>query len=257
MTAGIAEKPSSPPSSPARPSGFVLRSKLLVGVGLPVETPGSASFARMLKLLHADERAYSRELRERRLAEWVAGRASLRLCFERLSLAPPAVLAEPCGRPAAPPDLPLSLSHTDGLACAVVGTEEGVGLGVDVERGDPLEPEVLARAFDEKERELLRADAIQDLDSVTAFSLKESAVKAASALIETPIALGFVTLGVDPEGQARLRARGRIGKDLGTFCSWHGRWQGFVLTVVRCTAIDPIPPSVRSLRVSLEPLAHP
>jgi 4'-phosphopantetheinyl transferase EntD len=134
--------------------------------------------------------------------------------------------------------LAISISHTDGFACAVTGTEDGIGLGVDIERSAALESEVFARVFDAEERKLLSANLLGDLDAVTAFSLKESAFKAANSLCRVPLTLNRVSLSIDPAGRPHISLRHHDSAPSIAFAFriWH--WHDFVVTLVRCTRKD-------------------
>ena len=80
------------------------------------------------------------------------------------------------GRPEPVHGLDLSISHTDGLACAAVGLR--CRIGVDVEARRAIEPSLHDRVLAPEERRLVACSTDPDRDFLTFWTMKEAAAKA-------------------------------------------------------------------------------
>ena len=154
----------------------------------------------LLTDLHARELAHMRDYRPARSVFFAGGRLALRRALwamEAPGLEP--ILPGKNGAPVIPGRFVGSISHTHGLAAALVarrppgeeGEEERMAVGIDVERTSRPTSLRLARKIlaAEEERELglhLGLDEQQDL--TLRFSLKEALYKAMHPLLEQTIA---------------------------------------------------------------------
>ena len=94
----------------------------------------------------------------------LAGDGPHELVFDRL------------GRPEPVHGVDLSISHTDGLACAAVGLR--CRIGVDVEARRPVAPSLHDRVLAPEERRLVARSTDPDGDFLTFWTMKEAAAKA-------------------------------------------------------------------------------
>lgn len=98
------------------------------------------------------------------------------------------VKKNPYGKPylAEFPDIRYSLSHAGGIAACVVSDRE---CGIDCEAVRPLRPNVLKRAFSERERQLIgeAPPEQRDLLFFRLWTLKEAYVKALGIGISYPL----------------------------------------------------------------------
>jgi 4'-phosphopantetheinyl transferase EntD len=172
-----------------------------------------------------------------RRAEVLTGRALAHDALEELG-APAASLGRRDDRsPAWPDGFGGSISHAGGWCVVVVARlAAGWGVGIDLERDEPLTPAVAARVLRPDERARLDRNGSSTRDAVLVFSAKESVFKAANPVTgawfehhDVDIDLG--SLGDDAGGFATsFPGRGRRAVESLVI---DGRWQrvdGFVLT---------------------------
>lgn len=133
--------------------------------------------------LMAGEDATLTRARDRRRADFIAGRTAARQALAALGLPASALPRDPRGPALWPAGVTGSISHGAGWALAAVTRRDGfAGLGIDIEAAGAFVPlEDIATA---QER-----DALGQRDPVILFSAKEAAYKAQFAL--TGHVLGF------------------------------------------------------------------
>ena len=165
--------------------------------------------------LHARELAHMRDYRPARSVFFAGGRLALRRALwamEAPGLEP--MLPGKNGAPVIPGQFVGSISHTHGLAAALVsrrppgegGEDEHMAVGIDVERTSRPTSLRLARKIlaAEEEHQLglhLGLDEQQDL--TLRFSLKEALYKAIHPLLEQPIAWHSVLVRPRPRSTVR------------------------------------------------------
>lgn len=116
------------------------------------------------------ERAALERARAPRRADFVAGRVAARAALVRMGQPVGAIPQGPDRAPVWPEGIRGSITHSGGLAIAVVGRAcDWAGLGLDLERDAPLDPETAAA--------ILRPDE-SGADPLPTFSAKEAAFKA-------------------------------------------------------------------------------
>ncbi|HEY8154146.1 MAG TPA: 4'-phosphopantetheinyl transferase superfamily protein [Myxococcota bacterium] len=134
----------------------------------------------------------------KRRREFAAGRSTARLALARLGVEGFPLLADADRVPRWPEGVVGSISHCAGC-CAVVVARRGriLSLGLDVERADPLEDEILTRICTPRERERAARQAPPaGIDwGKLVFSAKESAYKCYFPLART--LLGFQDMEID------------------------------------------------------------
>jgi 4'-phosphopantetheinyl transferase EntD len=165
--------------------------------------------------LHARELAHMRDYKPARSVFFAGGRLALRRALwamEAPGLEP--MLPGKNGAPVIPGQFVGSISHTHGLAAALVsrrppgeeGEDEHMAVGIDVERTSRPTSLRLARKIlaAEEERQLglhLGLDEQQDL--TLRFSLKEALYKAIHPLLEQPIAWHSVLVRPRPRSTVK------------------------------------------------------
>eukprot|EP00964_Phaeocystis_antarctica_P001729 scaffold911_cov63-Phaeocystis_antarctica.AAC.2 len=173
--------------------------------------------------LHARELAHMRDYRPARSVFFAGGRLALRRALWAMDapgLEP--MLPGKNGAPVVPGRFVGSISHTHGLAAALVsrrppgeegeeGEEQHMAVGIDVERTSRPTSLRLARKIlaAEEERQLglhLGLDEQQDL--TLRFSLKEALYKAIHPLLEQPIAWHSVLVRPRPRSTVKTRRLG-------------------------------------------------
>jgi 4'-phosphopantetheinyl transferase EntD len=208
--------------------------------------PVSAAVARpymyALAPLPEEAAAVARAVEKRR-REFAAGRACARQALAALGAPPQALPVGPARAPIWPAGFIGSISHCDGVCCAVAArTAAMAGLGLDVEDAGPL-PEgsarIVLRAEEARAQESLAATPGLDWAKL-AFSAKEAAYKACQPLLGGR--LGFLDAAVsfagdhafeiwiDPAALAPGAAAPRIA---GRWRLWRGRvWTGATIAAV-------------------------
>lgn len=125
----------------------VLPDGCAVAVGALGEPPPSA---------FADEEVGLAACVEKRRREFRTGRQLVRQALAQLGYPPCPILSRAGGDPAWPIGIVGSISHTDDIAAAVVGPSARLGgLGLDLESGHPLEPDLVSL--------VCRADEMADI----------------------------------------------------------------------------------------------
>lgn len=128
-----------------------------------------------------------------RVDEFATGRACARLALRRAGYDSVALLRDADGVPRWPEGIRGSISHSRGIAIAVVGAaQQYTLLGVDLERTDRLKANALGRIVHEREAAFVG----EDLERASiVFSLKEAFYKAQYP--EFRIAANFKDLALD------------------------------------------------------------
>jgi 4'-phosphopantetheinyl transferase EntD len=157
--------------------------------------------------LHPDEAACIRRAVAKRRREFTAGRLAARDALAQLGIHDFPLRVGEERVPLWPAGVVGSISHCKGYCgVAVARAEAVVGLGFDVERADPLEPELLARICTPRERERLPASASGPDPGKLTFCAKESFYKC--YFPHTRAFLGFQDVEVEFEPALRgFRAR--------------------------------------------------
>jgi 4'-phosphopantetheinyl transferase EntD len=154
-----------------------------------------------------EEAACIRGAGAKRRREFTAGRLCAREALASLGIHGFPLVVGESRVPVWPPGVVGSISHCKGF-CGVAVARQGVvgGLGLDVERAEPLEPELLVRICTPRERERLATrGGAPDAGKLT-FCAKESFYKCYFPLTRT--FLGFQDVEVEFEpGLRGFRAR--------------------------------------------------
>lgn len=150
----------------------------------------------------------------RRRADFLAGRLAARAAVRSLTGADARIGRADDGSPRWPEGVEGSISHYDGVACAVARSSAG-GVGIDIApllEGDRLRA-VVRRCLTPSELDAQPSDAAVSL----AFAAKEALFKAAHARVQRFI--GFdeaaVAVGDDPPGTWTAALGERLAADLG------------------------------------------
>jgi 4'-phosphopantetheinyl transferase EntD len=153
------------------------------------------------------EAACIRRAVSKRRREFTAGRLCAREALAKLGVRGFPLVVGEARVPVWPPGVVGSISHCKGFCGVAVASRGAVaGLGLDVERADPLEPELLARICTPRERERLPARAGAADPGKLTFCAKESFYKCYFPL--TREFLGFQDVEIDFEpGLRGFRAR--------------------------------------------------
>lgn len=151
----------------------------------------------------------------KRQAEFCAVRICARKILARLGIDNYPLLPNRDRSPRWPDGIIGSISHTQGY-CAVVAARSGslVGLGLDVEQGDPLKPELIHLVCTERERRWLDAQSEGERYRLAKliFCAKESAYKCQYTITKTFVDFRQAELYLDLDSK---RYRAVITKDLG------------------------------------------
>jgi 4'-phosphopantetheinyl transferase EntD len=137
----------------------------------------------------------------RRWATFRAGRACARAALLELGMRPFAIPVDGKGAPVWPADFAGSISHTDTVAAAVVSRNPTVlGLGLDLEKDEPLDDEGMVRLICRPEELLAGGDPAHS-DNLEhgklLFVLKESVYKACRAIDDRFLDFQDVRVAVD------------------------------------------------------------
>jgi 4'-phosphopantetheinyl transferase EntD len=167
----------------------------------------------------------------KRRAEFAAGRWCAHEAMRVLGVAPAPLLAGPDRAPCWPAGVVGSISHTDGVACALVGAGV-VAIGIDVERTTRrVDSGVWRHVLGADERARL---AREDRDPRVVFSAKETFFKFAFARVGRifDFAAASVTVAVE-RGEFALRVCEPLAADLPVGRVFTGRFleaEPYVLT---------------------------
>jgi 4'-phosphopantetheinyl transferase EntD len=169
---------------------------------------------------------------ERRLNEFMTGRACARRALARIGIAPTTPIAAGTrGQPLWPDGVIGSITHCPGYcASAVARARDVVALGIDAEVNAPLPRGVLEHVASEREREDLADHCTGVHTDRLLFSAKEAVYKAWFPLTGRSLGFDDVELRLDMDN-AIFHARLRIPA-LATGSELRGRWRadGDVLT---------------------------
>jgi 4'-phosphopantetheinyl transferase EntD len=116
-----------------------------------------------------------------RRQQFTAGRKLARQAWQRLGIAPVALLSDAQRVPVWPPGIVGTITHTHGWCAAAVARESDIaGLGADVELASPLELALWERICRPEERAFLHTlpEPLPGLLAKAVFSAKESIYKA-------------------------------------------------------------------------------
>jgi len=172
----------------------------------PVVTVSATEAMESGALLPAEAACIPRALSKRR-REFTAGRLCAREALAQLGIHGFPLVVGEARVPVWPPGVVGSISHCRGFCGVAVARADAVaGLGLDVERAEALEPELVARICTPRERERLRARAGAPDPGKLTFCAKESFYKCYFPL--TREFLGFQDVEVEFEPDQRgFRAR--------------------------------------------------
>jgi 4'-phosphopantetheinyl transferase EntD len=152
------------------------------------------------RLLDAEVELVARAV-ERRRDEFARGRACARSALAQLGVAPSAILVDPSRAPMWPAGIVGSITHCERLAAAAACWRGRIlGLGLDAETFEPLEPEIAEMICTARERRA--TPAALGLDEALAAKLIFSAKEAVHKCIQplTGVALDFpeVEIALNP-----------------------------------------------------------
>jgi 4'-phosphopantetheinyl transferase EntD len=193
----------------------------------------------MPRVMPAEEALVANAVPKRRL-EFAHGRVYARRALKHFGVENFALLSGPQREPIWPPGIVGSVTHTDGL-CAVAAAEGAryVGIGIDVECDEPLEPKLAALVCGPEE--LGRQARATFLDPGVAarlsFSAKEAVYKCQFYLTRRVLCFSDVGIELEPDGTFRVRVFADV-VELGQGETFVGRWtrrSGFLLTAAWMT----------------------
>lgn len=153
-------------------------------------------------LLHPDEAQCVESAVEKRRREFAGGRLCARRALARLGIEDFPLLPDTDRVPLWPQGVVGCIAHTTGyVAAAAARSEATAGIGIDVERGDPLSPRVVPRIC--AAAEILRLSRLPPRSGVDwyklIFSAKESLYKAYYPLTRTFLGFHDVDIVVEPD----------------------------------------------------------
>jgi 4'-phosphopantetheinyl transferase EntD len=216
------------------------------GVVAAVGIPEAQEVAELAASRLSDAERVHLATRGRRKEEFVAGRLAVRAACLAFGVEIDEVLPDEKGAPCIPQPLTGSISHSLGVAVAIVGHAEDGTLGIDVEPVERFRARIEGLVLTTEERA-----AIGDLSGaeraravLLRFSAKEALYKALHRQIERD--LSFLDAHVHPrQRRDGSRKEGLLGEELDVNVEWetgegpfvvHGRygWESFgLLTCVR------------------------
>lgn len=145
-----------------------------------------------------------------RKAEFAAGRAAARLALEALGLPPMAVPVAASRAPCWPRGITGSISHTDGVALAVLIPERQCrGIGLDIEPDEPFPNDLVSSVTLPEERRWIAAQPDPARAARLVFVAKEAAYKCQFPLSQSVLGFDAIRISVDPAAR-RLTAEFRI-----------------------------------------------
>jgi 4'-phosphopantetheinyl transferase EntD len=182
----------------------------VIGSLLPesVHTVTAAEDADPPPLLPDEERCVRRAVKKRR-REFAAGRACARKALEFFGIYNEPLLVGPDRAPVWPASIVGSITHCDGFVAAAVARRGLIqGIGVDVERSHPLDPEVAKLICSPQEREWSRGVASpESIDwPKVIFSAKEAAYKCLARWCKKPLGFQDLEITLHP-AQGRFAVR--------------------------------------------------
>ncbi|HKQ62601.1 MAG TPA: 4'-phosphopantetheinyl transferase superfamily protein [Candidatus Polarisedimenticolaceae bacterium] len=150
--------------------------------------------------LYPEEEARVRHAAPKRRREFTAGRVGARQALARLGVSPQPLPADVERRVIWPAGIVGSISHCDDLcAVAVARSETVASLGLDVERAEPLDANLVSLICSASERTHLDSLPAGAPWSKLVFAAKESVYKCLSPLVQTFLEFHHVTIDFDPD----------------------------------------------------------
>jgi 4'-phosphopantetheinyl transferase EntD len=162
-------------------------------------------------LLPDEERCMRRAVEKRR-REFAAGRGCARKALEFFGIYNQPVPVGPDRAPVWPANIVGSITHCDGFVGAAVARRGLIrGIGVDVERAHPLDPELVKLICSSQEREWIAE--VEPPDSTDwlklIFSAKEAAYKCLAPWCKTALEFHDLEITLQPAlGRFGIRLRG-------------------------------------------------
>lgn len=173
-----------------------------------VHTVTGTADADLPPLLPQEEPCVRRAVEKRR-REFAAGRACARKALEHFGISGCPLPVGPDRAPMWPDDIVGSITHCEGFVGVAVTRRGRIrGIGVDAERADSLDPELVELICSPWERYWIRADAPRDSVAWPKlfFSAKEAAYKCLSPFCERPLGFHDLEIAVQPsEGRFAIR----------------------------------------------------
>jgi 4'-phosphopantetheinyl transferase EntD len=171
---------------------------------------------------------------EKRRLEFAKGRQCAHAALRRLGIEDLPLLIGQHREPLWPPGVTGSITHTDGLCAAAVGWQASyAGVGIDLERAEPLEPDVAGQVASAREMEAL-ASMPPLLAARLVFSAKEAFYKC--QFYQTREWLGFFDVAIDLQPSGGFSARLLVdGKALAHGSCFQGTWrqrEDFLFTAI-------------------------
>lgn len=179
-----------------------------------VRTVTAAGDADPPPLLPDEEPCMRRAVKKRR-REFAAGRACARKALEFFGIYNRPLPVGPDRAPVWPAGIVGSITHCEEFVAAAVARRGLIrGIGVDVERSDPLDPEVAQLICSPQEWEWSRGVAPPDSTDwlKVIFSAKEAAYKCLAPWCKRPFGFHDVEIAVHPaQGRFAVRLRTKAG----------------------------------------------
>jgi 4'-phosphopantetheinyl transferase EntD len=186
-----------------------------------------------------EELAISRAVAKRR-DEFVAGRTCAREALHALGYPAVALPVEEDRRPAWPNDVVGSIAHSGEWATAIAANRDRfAGIGVDIERDEPLEEDLYAMVLRPEERQLLSQSTNSGFSAIDVakliFSIKEASYKAVSHRIGRWVDFQDVSVRISFEDReffsSFLSSAVTTDKLLTSVEGTFGHAEGYVVTV--------------------------
>lgn len=211
---------------------------LCVAVRLPEPSEHAGEWA--LEHLRTDERARALELPFRRRVTWAGGRIALHAALDAAGFSADAILATDRGAPRLPRGIAGSVSHKEGLAVALVTTDTGCQVGVDIEHLRQPRADIARYVLTEDERRQLAELPEEERwkEVLLRFSAKEALYKALDPFVRRYVSFQEVAVYPEIEGGGRVQLALKGGE--GPFQA-DVRWEmdgGFVLTTTRVSRVN-------------------
>lgn len=173
-----------------------------------VHTVTATPDAAPLPLLPQEE-PWIRQAVEKRRREFAAGRGCARKALEAFGISGYPLLVGPNRAPIWPDDIVGSITHCEGFVGVAVARRDQIqGLGLDAERADPLDPELVELICLPVEQDWMRTGAPRDATAWAKlfFSAKEAVYKCLSRVCERPLDFHDVEIAVRAsEGRFAVR----------------------------------------------------
>lgn len=158
-----------------------------------------------LALTDAERSSLGPRASEKRKLDFAAGRVAARRALEGLGLRSAEILRGPGGEPRWPTGVVGSITHSSGLAMAVVGRiEETAGVGLDLEHRRPVRDIESFVAFGPEQTWVASVPALRDERLLEIFAAKEAIFKAVYPTVRAYF--GFEAVSVSREGPQAFTA---------------------------------------------------